>query len=193
MQFQPRSHCASNSPAALKTPMFPSRASWRNSPRVLLLILLAALSCRNADHPSPLHSRDDFLDSRPATPALPSQIWRSETTHNEYRVHIEKAVFHAEWVNVPEDQAGKGAYLHTRCVRRDGKWVGVSRSKLPCTVRANGSERIVNWCELETRIEIDSISPHRITGHAQSLKKVDCGACKILESDWGGFVWIPRL
>ena len=52
------------------------------------------------------------------------RTWKSQTTGNEYRVWVEKDAFHAEWVNVPEDMARHGAYLHTLCRHTGSKWAG---------------------------------------------------------------------
>ena len=117
------------------------------------------------------------------------KTWKSQTTGNEYRVRVEKGVFHAEWVNVPADWAKQGAYLHTECRRTGGKWVGTSVSHLPCTSGEGPS--IAKWCDLQTQTEIDSISPQRITGRGQSQSKIDCQQCKILKASWVDFIWTP--
>jgi len=117
--------------------------------------------------------------------------WKSQTTGNEYRVRVEKGVFHAEWVNVPADWDKQGAYLRTECRRAGGKWVGTSFSHLPCTTGEGQSTQIAKWCDLRTQTEIDSISPQRITGRGQRQSKIDCEQCKILEASWVDFVWTP--
>ena len=106
------------------------------------------------------------------------RTWKSLTTGNEYRVWVENEVFHAEWVNVPEDMARHGAYLHTLCRHTGSKWAGTSESLLPCTVGEGADQRTVNWCKVETQTEIDSIAEDRITGRGQTIKKVDCHSCK---------------
>jgi hypothetical protein len=119
------------------------------------------------------------------------KTWKSQTTGNEYRVHVEKGVFHAEWVNVPADWAKQGAYVRTECRRTGGKWVGTSVSHLPCTSGEGQSAQIAKWCDLQTQTEIDSITPQRIAGRGQRQSKIDCQQCKILEASWADFVWTP--
>jgi hypothetical protein len=125
-------------------------------------------------------------------PDLPPQVWTSETTGNDYSVRIEGDVFRADWVNLPPAMAKQGVYLRTECHRMGSKWVGVSDSRLPCSVGAEANDRVIRWCQLRTRIEIDSMAPDRITGQAEGLKRVDCQECKILESGWKDFVWVPK-
>ena len=120
------------------------------------------------------------------------RTWKSLTTGNEYRVWVENEVFHAEWVNVPEDMARHGAYLHTLCRHTGSKWAGTSESLLPCTVGEGADQRTVNWCKVETQTEIDSIAADRISGRGQTIKKVDCRRCKALETGWAAFVWVPK-
>jgi hypothetical protein len=120
------------------------------------------------------------------------QTWKSETTGNEYRVWIENDVFHAEWANVPGEMARHNAYLHTACRRAGARWVGMSESLLPCTVGEGADARIVNWCKVETQTEIDSVASGRITGRGQTVKKADCQRCKVLETGWAPFVWVPK-
>ena len=123
---------------------------------------------------------------------LPPGVWKSETTGNEYRVRVDGDVFRAEWVNPSAEMARQGVYLRSECHRMGSKWVGVSDSRLPCSVGAGADQRVIRWCELRTRIEIDSIAPDRITGQAEALKRVDCQECNVLESGWKDFVWIPK-
>jgi len=120
------------------------------------------------------------------------RTWKSQTTGNEYRVWVEKDAFHAEWANVPEDMARHGAYLRTLCRYTGSKWAGTSESLLPCTVGEGANQRTVNWCRLETQTEIDSIARDRITGRGQTIKRVDCQSCKVLETGWAAFVWVPK-
>jgi hypothetical protein len=128
-------------------------------------------------------------NGKSAAPAW--RVWKSQTTANKYRARLEKDLFHAEWVDVPADWAKQGAYVRTECRRTGSKWVGTSESHLPCTKGEGASEQTMNWCDLKTRTEIDSISPDRITGHGESARKVDCQQCKILEAGWTAFVWTP--
>ena len=117
------------------------------------------------------------------------QLWRSQTTGNEYRVRVEKGVFRAEWVNVPMDWAKQGAYLRTECRRMGGKWVGTSVAHLPCTSGEGQNARIAKWCDLKTQTEIDSITSQRVAGRGQGASKIDCEQCKVVETSWSPFVW----
>lgn len=128
----------------------------------------------------------------PASRASSSSVWKSQTTGNEYRVRIETDTFHAEWTNVPPDVAGHGGYVRTECKRIGSKWIGTTRSLLPCTGGAGPGAKILNWCPLVTRTEIDSIAPYRITGRAQAIRRSDCQSCKLLEAVWKDFVWTPK-
>jgi len=123
---------------------------------------------------------------------LAAQVWKSDTTGNEYNVQVSDDVLRAEWVNLPEERLQQGLYLRTECHRMGSKWVGVSDSRLPCSVSSGDGERVIRSCDLRTRIEIDSIAADRITGQAETLKRVDCQECKVLESGWASFVWTPK-
>jgi len=128
---------------------------------------------------------------QPSTkPALPS-AWKSQTTGNEYRIRIEGDTFQAEWTNAPPELEKHKAYVRTECRRVGSKWIGTTRSLLPCTTGANAN-KVLNWCPLVTRTEIDSIAPDRITGRAQAIHNSDCQSCKVLEAVWKDFVWTPK-
>jgi hypothetical protein len=156
---------------------------WPSS-RVALAVLgmtLAGSAGQHSTSPGPAHNG--------RSTASTGRVWKSQTTGNEYLVRVQNDVFHAEWINVPVDWAKRGAYLRTECRRVGSKWVGTSESRLPCGER--NSEQNLNWCHLQTRTEIDSFSSDRITGHGQSVRKVDCQQCKILEAGWNAFEWTP--
>lgn len=93
---------------------------------------------------------------------------------------------------MPPDVAGHGGYVRTECKRIGSKWIGTTRSLLPCTGGADPGAKILNWCPLVTRTEIDSIAPDRITGRAQAIRSSDCQSCKLLEAVWKDFVWTPK-
>ena len=126
----------------------------------------------------------------PQMRSLP-KLWRSETTGNQYRVEISRDILHADWIRLPTALAKQGAFLRTDCRRKGQKWVGKSSSRLPCEVVQGAAERLARLCNIETRTEIDSISPDRIAGHGETLKKVDCGTCKVLASGWTAWSWVP--
>jgi hypothetical protein len=122
----------------------------------------------------------------------PFKTWKSQTTGREYRVKVGNDLLYAEWVNLPPAMAQGGAYIRTECRRVGAKWVGTSRSYLPCTVGEGPKEHIGNWCRLLTRIEIDTIAADRISGRGESLRRFDCKTCKVLETSWADFVWVPK-
>lgn len=121
--------------------------------------------------------------------SVPS-VWKSQTTGHEYRVRADKERFYAEWINQPAAQAKHKAYIRSEAFRSGSKWVGVSRSFLPCATDVRSA--VNNWCHLVTRIEIDSMSSDKITGRGDTLKNFDCHTCRILETGWRDFVWIPK-
>jgi hypothetical protein len=120
-----------------------------------------------------------------------AKVWRSTTTGREYRVWMDKDRLHTEWVNLPPALVQVGGYVRSESRRVGSKWVGTVRSYLPCETRES-NERVSNRCHLETKIEIDSMTADRITGRAQAIHKFDCQACRLIESVWMDFVWIPR-
>jgi len=126
------------------------------------------------------------------TPVGAGRIWKSETTGREYRVRIEKDRFYAEWANLAREAVKGGAYIRSECRRVGSKWVGTSRIYLPCSTNEKGKGQVTNTCHLTTRIEIDSITPTRITGRGENLKRFDCGKCEILETGWAKFEWVPK-
>ena len=129
---------------------------------------------------------------QPEAAAKTFSTWKSQTTGNEYRVRIEGDTFRAEWTNVPPDLATHKAYVRTECRRAGSKWIGTTRSLLPCTQGGGANAKILNWCPLVTRTEIESIAPERITGRAQAIHRFDCESCKLQETVWKDFVWTPK-
>ena len=118
-------------------------------------------------------------------------VWRSLTTGKEYFVRMDKSHFYAQWVNLPPAPAQRGAYIHTVCELKGAKWTGASDIFMPCAVGEGKTEKIANTCHLNLKIEIDSISKDRITGRGQSLRQFNCGACKVVETGWANFEWVP--
>jgi hypothetical protein len=125
-----------------------------------------------------------------AAPAS-ARLWKSETTGKEFRVWTEKGVLHAEWVNVPLRLAKGGAYIHSELRRTGSKWAGTSKLRLPCE-SVEDNKPVSNWCSLETKMEIESSTAERITGRGESLRRFDCRVCKILETGWADFEWVPK-
>jgi hypothetical protein len=119
-------------------------------------------------------------------------LWKSETTGKEYRVQVDKAHFSAEWVNIPSEGVKRGAYIRSECRRVGSKWIGTTRINLPCTVGEGAKEHVANTCRMQFRIEINSIQADRIVGRGETLKRFDCKSCRIDETGWGDFVWLPK-
>ena len=158
-------------------------------PSILLMLALglACGACSKKGSP-PAARREGPSVGKPETT---SDIWKSETTGKKYRVRIEGDHFYADWVDLPPAAAERGAYIRTVCRRAGLKWVGTSSVFMPCTVGKGKSEHIADTCHLTLKLEIDSISKDRITGHAQSLKKFNCQDCKVIETGWAEFEWVP--
>ena len=123
--------------------------------------------------------------------AVSAKVWRSTTTGREYGVWMDKDHLHTEWVNLPPAVVQGGGYVRSESRRVGSKWVGTVRSYLPCET-TEAKERTSNRCQLETKIEFDSMTADRITGRAQAIHKFDCKACRLIEAAWADFSWIPR-
>ena len=136
-------------------------------------------------------TRGEAQEKKKAAPPAPARLWRSETTGREYRVRIENARVRAEWVNIPPNLVRAGAYIRSECRRVGTKWIGTTRSFLPCEA-TEGGKVVNNQCRLETKIEFDSIQAERIRGRAEGLKRFDCQRCQVLETIWRDFTWVPK-
>ena len=156
--------------------------------RITLALFLASLPLAgillSAQQPKPQAA----ASTSQAFPAL----WRSETTGKEYRVQVEKDHFYAEWVNIPPESVKRGAYIRSECRRVGSKWIGTTRIHLLCAAGEGAKEHIVNTCRLQFRIEINSIQADRIVGRGETLKRFDCQSCKVDETGWGDFAWVPK-
>lgn len=122
-------------------------------------------------------------------PSPNSTIWYSKATHRDYRVQIVGGLFRADWVNLPAQAASQGAYVRTQCHREGSKWVGSSDVnllfKLP---RGNGTK----LCSFTVRFEVDLITAERIMGHSEALSSFDVKSCRIRNTTWGEFTWVPK-
>lgn len=128
------------------------------------------------------------------TNPVPSHIWKSKTTGKEYRVQIDKERFYAEWANMPPELVKHKAYIRSEALPSGSKWIGTSRSFLQCAAddATQSKAGTTRWCHFDTRFEVDSIAPDRITGHGDTLRRFDCNTCKVLETGWAEFVWVPK-
>lgn len=126
-------------------------------------------------------------------PAKGGEVWRSVTTHKDYRVKIDGDKLYADWVDISPVASKYHAYIHTECVRKGSKWVGTSKIFMPCTEGSGAQEHIANTCHLTVKFEIDSISRRLITGHTEGLKPGGfvCQSCKVLATLWAAFKWVP--
>ena len=145
--------------------------------------VLPALHAQKSQKPEPRQAQK--------VAPVPSRIWKSEASGNEYRVWIENKTLHAEWVNIPAQAAENGAYIRTTCRRVGEKWIGTSKIFVPCAV-AGGP--VVNRCHFVMRMEIDRVTENRITGRVEDPKrnKFDCRTCKVAETVWKNFAWVPK-
>lgn len=124
-------------------------------------------------------------------PPASARVWRSQTTGKEYRVWIENERLHAEWVNVPPELAQRGAYTRTECRHVGTRWIGTSQSRLPCETTENG-KHVSNWCQVATKIEFDRVGANHMAGRGEALRRFDCAACRVLETVWKDFEWVPK-
>jgi len=129
--------------------------------------------------------------STPAIGKLP-KIWYSEATKHDFRVEVTKDLFHAEWVNIPSVAAKQGVYIRTECRRAGSKWEGSSRINMLFGIPGAPTGKDTKLCSLTVRFEVDSITPERIMGHSEALRSFDVNACRVQESKWGEFTWIPK-
>ena len=159
-------------------------------PRNLILacILLLSTHCWTlfAQQPKPSPEPPKF----PALPAS-ARVWRSVTTGKEYAVWSSNGQLYAEWINITPESRQRGAYIRTECQRSGTRWVGISRSFLPCE-REGGNRNDYNWCPWVTKIEFDRVEANRLTGRAEGFRRHDCNGCKILETVWKDFEWVPK-
>ena len=161
-----------------------AKISWRASFLVcgMLGIVLWQLCAESQNTPKPGGAK-----SAPKAAAFP-QVWRSATTGREYRVKIDGDRFTAEWSNLPRLAAEQGAYIRSDCRRSGTRWIGTSRIFLSCGL-PDGKTKM---CPMILRLEVDYISPERITGGGEILRDFDCGACEVRKTGWGPFTWTPK-
>jgi hypothetical protein len=129
--------------------------------------------------------------SKPARSQLP-KIWHSETTQNDYRVEVTKDLFRAEWINIPSASAKQGVYIRTECRRAGSKWVGTSTVNRLFGIPGAPAGKDTKMCTLTIRFEVDSISPEKITGYSEALHSFDVNACRVNQTSWKEFTWVPK-
>jgi hypothetical protein len=164
--------------------------SGRNLSTLAFLLVLGGTLVAHAPLRAQQAKKSEKEQAQRVAP-IPTRTWKSETTGNEYRVWTEDNRLHAEWTNIPPGSAAKGAYIRTVCRRAGQKWVGESRSYLPCLAGRGKDEHLMNFCHVTTGFEINTMTASRITGRAEGLKRFDCSKCQVLEKEWKNFVWVP--
>ena len=164
---------------------------YRRWHHIALALALASLSLSELSLKAQLAKPPVGIPTTPPEQGYPN-LWKSETTGKEYRVQVDKDRFYAEWVNIPPESAKRGAYIRSECRRVGSKWVGTTRINVLCPVGEGAKEHIANTCRLQFRIEINSIKADRIVGRGETLKRFDCQSCRVDETGWGDFVWVPK-
>lgn len=156
----------------------------------LMALLVIVPFTAAAQKPTPPATPGD-ANSNPAFSKIPL-IWHSEATKHDFRVEVTPDLFRAEWINIPPVAAKQGASIHTECRRTGQKWVGSSSVKMLFAIPGAPSGKDTKLCSLTVRFEVDSVSPEKITGHSESLRAFDVNACRVQETTWGEFIWIPK-
>ena len=125
------------------------------------------------------------------TSSARAELWKSQTTGNEYRVIIEGASFQAEQTNIPKDSPHEGAYVRTTARRQGTKWIGKTQAFLPCAL---GHGPVINRCHLMMGFEITEMAPDSIRGRIENpdLHQFDCKTCNVPKTEWKDFVWVPK-
>ncbi len=140
-------------------------------------------------------------DQKPAAKPLPAgktasaglaKVWLSESSHKEFRVEIAGDAFHADWINVPAAAAKQGAYIRTECRKAGDKWVGTSKLNMLFNIAGAPAGKDTKMCSLNVRFEVDSIAPGKISGHSESLHGFDVNACRVQQTAWVSFEWVPK-
>jgi hypothetical protein len=130
------------------------------------------------------------------------KIWTSLTSGRDYKLRVDGDYLYIEWVNLPPQLQTTTAFLRSELKKDGDKWIGKSRSNLPFEFKSSyadfwttgqrmGTEN-VNWCVVETEVEIDKITETRIEGRATRPKSFDAKKCKPGKFEWQPFTWIPK-
>jgi hypothetical protein len=153
----------------------------------LLAISPAGASDQNSTKPAPTPP----AAAKPASAPL-AKLWHSEATQHDFRVDATDDLFRADWVNIPPVAAKQGAHIHTECRKAGNKWVGTSSISMLFGVPGAPAGKDTKLCSLKVRFEVESIAPDKITGHSESLHAFDVNACRVQETKWAAFTWVPR-
>lgn len=122
-----------------------------------------------------------------------SSLWTSLTTGHDYKVRRDGDYIYTEWMNLPAALNGTVAFARTELKKNGENWAGTGRSSLPCQYTSKfPKQTITNWCSLQSRIEITSVSDSRIEGRAEISTEFDCKKCEVKKTEWRQFSWIPK-
>jgi len=165
----------------------PAGIEWKPALMGLLVFSLFTAAAQNPPTPA----RPATAPSKSSSGPLP-EIWHSETTKHDFRVGVTKDLFRADWVNLPPAAAKQGAFIHTECRRSGSKWVGTSSMNLLFSVPGAPAGKDTKMCSLTMRFEVDSVSPEKITGHSEALHAFDVNTCRVDQTSWGEFIWVPK-
>lgn len=159
---------------------------------LVTLLALSAIPLFTTAAQNPAGSAKSFdSNGNPVLSKLP-KIWHSEATKHDFRVEVTNDLFRAEWVDMPPAAAKQGAYIRTECRRAGTKWVGSSRVNMLFAIPGAPSGKDTKVCALTVRFEVDSVSPEKITGHSEAIHAFDVNACRVEETKWGSFTWVPK-
>jgi len=168
----------------------PVSIEWKQALRTLMGLLALSSFTVAAQKPT-APAQPATATSKPASDQLP-KIWHSETTQHDFRVEVTKDLFRAEWVNIPPAAAKQGASIHTECRRTGSKWVGRSSINMLFAIPGAPAGKDTKLCSLTIRFEVDSVSPEKITGRSEALHSFDVNSCRVDQTSWGEFTWVPK-
>jgi len=140
----------------------------------------------------------DLFDDN--VPARKSTRWRSLTSGSVKVVREAGDHIYVE-TELSEETRKAGAFVIADLSRDGDAFSGTQRNRFACTYTAAdwavlGTKEVVNWCTIENRLTIRSISPDRIEGVAEGQSdnaKFDCKKCTFREAPAQiPFVWIPE-
>ena len=168
-----------------------ARIEWKQMLMTLAGLLLIPFGAQAAQAPKPAAPPPAAATAKVAFDKLP-KVWLSESTKHDFRVEVTNDLFRAEWVNLPATSARKGAYIHTECRRAGAKWVGTSKVNMLFAIPGAPAGNDTKLCSITVRFEVESVSPTKITGHSESLHGFDAIACRVLQTTWAPFTWVPK-
>lgn|SRR5487761_547533 len=113
--------------------------------------------------------------------------WVSETSGYHYKVRFNSQAIFADWVDLPTRLQHTPAFMRSELKKTGSKWVGYANGYLPFSY--HGKTR---WCQVQSGIEIDRVSPSRIEGRSRAVIRFDAGKCEPEKFEWKPFIWIPK-